>query len=82
MENKTAISPKAQQVLDYEPSDEFVKCFDEEAKGYSHKLIYDGKRDKIFFSALTSNCSIIQIYADSMEEMEKEFIKHVRSLKK
>ena len=61
----------------YEPSPEMVKCFNEEAKGFSHKLTFDPHRGMLFFSALTE-VGIIQIYADSLEEIERQFIQEVR----
>lgn len=70
-------APKAEQVQNFKPSKEFIKAFNELAEGFSHSFRYDFGKDKILFSALTHNCGIIQLYADSTEEMEREFINKV-----
>ena len=71
------MNEKIKQIMSYKPSDAFVASFNNEADGYSHSFRYDKKMDKIFFSALTHKCGIIQIYVDSTKEMEREFIKVV-----
>lgn len=68
---------KTRQVFEYKPSKKFVNYFNEVANGFSHNFKYDEKSDKIFFSALTHNCGLIQIYADDTKQMEQDFIKAV-----
>ena len=76
------INKKAKQVINYKPSDEFVNAFNILADGYSHTFRYEPEKDKIFFSALTHKCGVIQIYADSTEEMETTFIEEVMRILK
>jgi len=71
---------KVNRILNYKPSDEFVNAFNNLAEGYSHSFRYEPEKDKIFFSALTHKCGIIQIYADDTEEMETKFIEEVNKL--
>jgi len=70
---------KVNQILNYKPSDEFVNAFNKLAEGYSHSFRYEPDKDKIFFSALTHKCGIIQIYADDTKEMETRFIERVKA---
>jgi len=62
----------------YVPSNEFVKCFNEDARGFSHKVTYLPEKNCYFFSALTSKCGIIQVYGSCMKEIEENFIKEVQ----
>ena len=71
------MNDKQQQIVDYKPSPEFIDAFNNRAEGFSHNFQYNSEKDKIFFSALTHNCGIIQLYVDSTEEMERKFIETV-----
>lgn len=59
----------------YKASDNMVNCFNVIADGYSHSFRVEN--NQLFFSALTHNAGVVQVYGKTGKEIEDNFIKAV-----